>query len=154
MHGFKGFADVVSRIKSKLVKKISTNQDDSCAVDVEYNGIPIIEQIQDKIIDAIKQINTPVLNLMKIFDMEQVSLYCTDVSSLDDLYSIYQSSSRNHGVIFGKEHHINQIKKIDTEEITQRLSKLSLDFNNGSGMEMPLVDESIDPKNCTRKTIK
>ena len=49
MHGFKGFADVVSRIKSKLVKKISINQDDSCAVNVEYNGVPIIEQIEKRL---------------------------------------------------------------------------------------------------------
>ena len=54
MHGFKGFADVISRIKNKLTKKISTSQDDSWAVDVEYSGIPIIEQMQDKIIGAIK----------------------------------------------------------------------------------------------------
>ena len=88
---------------------------------------------------------------MKIFEMEQVSLYCTDVKSLDDLCSIYQSSSRYHGIIFGKEHHFKQIKKIDTEEITQRLSKLALDFNNRSGMEMPLVDEPIDTKKLHEK---
>ena len=88
---------------------------------------------------------------MKIFEMEEVSLNCTDVSSLDDLCSIYQSSSRHHGIILGKEQHFKQIKKIDTEEITQRLSKLALDFNNGSDMEMPLVDEPIDPEKLPKK---
>ena len=150
MHGFKGFADVVSRKKNKLTKKSSTYRNDSWAVDVDYSGIPIIEQIQDKIIGAIRRINTPVLNLMKIFEMEQVSLYCTDVSSLDDLCSIYQSSSRRDGSILGKEHHFKQIQKIDTEEITQRLSKLALDFNNGNGMEMSPVDETIDPEEIAR----
>ena len=69
MHGFKGFAGVVSRIKNKLVKKSPVSEDNSWAVDVDYSGTPIIEQIQDKILGAIKRINTPILNLMKIFQM-------------------------------------------------------------------------------------
>ena len=54
IHGFKGFVDVVSRIKNKLTKKISTKQGDSWAVDAEHSDIPKIEQIQDKIIGTIK----------------------------------------------------------------------------------------------------
>ena len=144
MQGFKGFADVVSKIKDKLMKKSSVCDDNSWAVDVDYSGTPIIEQIQHKILGAIKRINTPILNLMKIFQMDQVSLYCTEISSLDDLCSIYQSSSRHHGNIFDKEHHLKQKQIHDTEEITERLSKLALDFISGNGTDTPLVDELID----------
>ena len=90
---------------------------------------------------------------MKIFELEQVSLYCTDLSSLDDLCSIYQSLSRHHGTILGKEHHFKQIQNVDTEEMTQRLSKLALDFNNGSSMKMSLVDEPIDPEKIAREKL-
>ena len=43
------------------------------------------------------------------------------------------------------EHHLKQKQIHDTEEITERLSKLALEFNNGNGMDMPLIDETINP---------
>ena len=60
MHGFKGFADIVSKLKQKLTKKISFNCKDNWAVDVNYNGIPIVEQIEEKIVSVIGRINGPV----------------------------------------------------------------------------------------------
>ena len=152
-HGFKGFVDVVSKIKNKLTKKALVTKDDSWAVDVDYSGPPTIDQIQDKIIDVITRINTQVLNLMKVFDMQQVSLYCTEVSSLCDLCSIYQSSSRHHTNVLVKESHYTQSPKVDTEEIIQRLSKLALNFNNGNGTAMPSDNESIDPKQIAQEKL-
>ena len=67
MHGFKGFTDVVSKIKQKLTKKTSIISDDSWVMDVDCNGLPKIEQIHDKMIAAIGRINTSVLNVMKVF---------------------------------------------------------------------------------------
>ena len=60
MHSFKGFADVVSKIKKKMTKKISLISEDNWAVDVDHNGTPIFEQIEEKIVSVIGRINGPV----------------------------------------------------------------------------------------------
>ena len=84
MHGFKGFTDVVSKIKQRLTKKTSIISDDSWAVDVDYNGLPIIEQIHDKIVAAIGRINASVLNVMKVFG--DVCGLCLPLSILNHFF--------------------------------------------------------------------
>ena len=146
MQGFRGFAAVVSKIRKKLTKKTATTYNDSWAVDIDYNGPPIIEQVNNKIVSAIRRIRTPVLNVMKVFGMQQLSLYCTDVYSLKDLCYIYQSSSKRQQNILHDESQLTQSQRVNTEEIIQRLSNLALDFNNGNGSKMSTLDENIDPE--------
>ena len=62
MHGFQGFTNVVKNINLKLSKKDPEQEYDSWAVDIDYNSkIPIVEQINNKAIKAIKRIQGPVL---------------------------------------------------------------------------------------------
>ena len=96
--------------KKKLTKKISYTSEDTWAVDVDYNGIPIVEQIEGKIVSAIGRINGPVLNIMKLFGIQQLSPYCTDVQSIKDLCAIYQSSSRQENFISINEMEIREIR--------------------------------------------
>ena len=57
MHGFQGFANVVKKINLKLSKKTSEDELDPWAVDVDYNSsIPISDQINNKVVNAIKRI--------------------------------------------------------------------------------------------------
>ena len=42
MQGFKGFTDVVSRIRQKLKKETLNDNNGSWAIDVDYSGTPII----------------------------------------------------------------------------------------------------------------
>ena len=138
MQGLKGFANVVTKIRHKLSQKRLINKEDTWAVDIDYSSLPIIEQIQEKVVSAITRIRTPVLNIMKVFGMEQLSLYCNEISSIKDLCNIlYQSSSRRQPNILGNEVQLSEPTKVNTEDIIQRLSKLALEFNNGNGSEIP-----------------
>ena len=80
MHSFQGFANVVKKINLKLKKDKSDL--DSWAVDIDYNStIPIIDQINNKVIDAINRIQSPVLNLMHVYgiqalDSKQGFVFC------------------------------------------------------------------------------
>jgi len=150
MHGFKGFADVVSKIKHKLMKKTVLPDEDNWAVDIDYNGPPIIDQIHDKIISAIRRIKIPVFNIMKVFGMQQLSLYCTEVYSVKDLINIYQSSSKHQQNLLSSTSQSVLQQKVNIEEILQRLSNLALDFNNGNGAKLTSTNEIIDTqKNYT-----
>ena len=146
MHGFKGFAEVVTKIKEKLTKKNNIIADDSGSVDIDYEGLPIVEQIEGKIMGAIGRINPAVINIMKVFSMEHLSKYCTDVHSIGDLCSIYQSSSKGNTNIKRNSSHMTQSPTVDTEEIITRLSNLALDFNSGNGTKMQSIEDSIDCK--------
>ena len=74
MHGFQGFANVVKKINLKLSRKTSEDELDPWAVDVDCNSsIPISGQINNKVVNAIKRIQGPVLNLMRVFGMDEIS---------------------------------------------------------------------------------
>ena len=153
MHGFQGFAEVVSRIKQKLTKKSPFETEDNWAVDVDYNGT-IVDQIEKKIISAIGRINGPILNIMAMFNMQHLSPYCSEILSIKDLCSIYQSSSRqDNNLSIGD---IVKAKTLtrNTDEIIKRLSNLALEFNSGNGNKLSTPDESIDADNVISKTLK
>ena len=77
MHGFQGFANVVKKINMKLCKNTFASELDAWAVDVDYNStIPIIEQINNKVVSAIKRIQGPVLNLISLYGMQDISSFC------------------------------------------------------------------------------
>ena len=133
MHGFKGFAEVVTKIKEKMMKKNKIICDDSWAVDIDYESLPIIEQIEGKIMGAIGRINTAVINIMKVFSMEHHSKYYTNANSIGDLCSIYRSSSKSITNIKSNSSHMTQSPTVDTEDIITRLNNLALNFNSGNG---------------------
>ena len=77
MYGFQGFANVVKKINLKLSKNKSEREFDSWAVDVDYNStISIVEQIDKKVIKAIKRVQGPVLNLMRLYGIHDICSYC------------------------------------------------------------------------------
>ena len=96
MHGFQGFANVVKKINQKLCKNKFERELDLWAVDVEYNStIPVVEQINNKVVSTIKRIQGPVLNLMRVFDMEDISSYCGNIDKVAEICSIYHSMTKN-----------------------------------------------------------
>ena len=153
MQGFKGFAEVVCKIKDKLIKKKKLITEDSWAVDVDYEGLPIIEQIEGKIIGAIGRINPAVFNIMNVFGMKHLSQYCTNLNSISDLCGIYRSSSKgitnlnNKGLLKAKSPPVN------TEEIIMRLSNLALEFNSGNGSKTETTEDVIDCKEIVSNKI-
>ena len=92
-----------------MTKKSSFETEDNWAVDVKYNGIPIIEQIEKKVISVIGRINGHILNIMEMFDIQHLSPYCNEIPSIKELCAIYQSSSRQ-----GDRVSINDILKAKT----------------------------------------
>ena len=151
MHGFKGFTDVISKIKQKLKKESTNVTSDMWAVDVDYNGPPVIDQIQENIIAAIRRINGPMINIMNVFDMKHLSMYCTDVNSIEDICNIYQSSSKPSMELPLKASNLIRKTRMETEEIIQRLSNLALDFNDGNGTQIQSTDDTLDPKIIAEK---
>jgi len=85
--------------------------------------------------------------------MKQLSLYCTDVNSIEDMCNIYHSSSKRNIDLKNNGYHLVQSPKIYTEEIIQRLSNLALDFNNGNGTKIQSIDDTIFPKKIAIKKL-
>ena len=119
-----------------MTKRNKIITDDSWAVDIDYEGLPIIEQVEGKVMGAIRRINPAVLNIMKVFSMEHVSQYCTNVNSIGDLCNIYRSSSRSNTNEDSNRPNMMQSSTVDTNEIITRLSNLALDFNSGNGTKI------------------
>ena len=148
MHGFQGFTNVVRNIREKLAKEKDSKKQDDWSVEVDYTfPIPLIDQIEDKVISAINRIRIPIVNIMKMYGMTKVSTYCTDISSISDLCSIYQSSSKqsetnsNVGILAPLKN------KTDTATIIQRLTNLAMDFNSGNATDINTINENIDISN-------
>ena len=118
---------------------------DSWAVDVDYNStIPIRDQINNKVIDAIKRIQSPVLNLMCLYGMQEISSYCGNIDSINDICSINHTTSRPQNIIFETLKVPDERLKHDEEEMMKRLTNLVLDFNTGNGNRN---DDDIVPIN-------
>ena len=95
MHGFQGFANIVKKSNVKLSKNKFVNELDAWAVDADYNStIPVVEQINNKVISAIKRIQGPVLNMMLLYGIEDISLFCGTIDSVGDICSIYHTMSK------------------------------------------------------------
>ena len=101
MHGFQGFANIVKKLIWNYQKKI-VSELDAWAVDVDYNStIPLIEQINSKMISAIKRIQGPVLNLMHLYEMQDISSFCGTIESISDICSIYYTMSKQKDMKLG-----------------------------------------------------
>ena len=90
---------------------------------------------------------------MKLFGIQILSPYCTDIKSIKDLCAIYQSSSRQDNLISINDVISAHSLKRDTKEIIERLSELALEFNSGNGNKTSSSDENIDPKYIISKTM-
>ena len=129
MHGFQGFANVVKKINQKLSKNKFVNELDAWAVDVDYDStIPVVEQINKKVISAIKRIQHPVLNMMSLYGIEDISLFCGTIDSVDDICSIYQTMSKQNLIKLDTTQVTDYQMKINEEEMMRRLTNLALEF--------------------------
>ena len=64
MSGFTGFAEVITKMKSKLKKETFVSDDVSIAIDVDYNkSIPL--QIESGLVGLINRKQSPILLLMQ-----------------------------------------------------------------------------------------
>ena len=155
MHGFQGFANVVKEMNSKLSKKNVPNVVDSWAVDVDYNStVPIIEQISSKVVKAIKRIQGPILNLMRLFGMNDISSYCSSIDSVNDICSIYQSMSRQHSTISNVDNRTSNRNEQNADEMLARLTDIALDFNAGNGNSESADAQLIVPSNIITNLIQ
>ena len=131
------------------MKKSKSDHDlNHWAVDVDYNStIPIRDQINNKVIDAIKRIQSPVLNLMRLYGMHEISSYCGNIDSINDICSIYHTASRPQNILLESLKVPDEKLMLDEEEMMKRLTNLALDFNAGNGNN---VNDDIAPINvCT-----
>jgi len=145
MHGFQGFANVIKQINLKLSKKEKHDIIDTWAVDVDYvSTTPIVDQINSKVVEAIRRIQTPVLNLMRLYGMEDISSYCGNINSIADICSIYQTVTHRNSVFNNNKKRQNEDKNEKTDQMVQRLTDIALDFNGGSGNNDPIDITPID----------
>ena len=97
------FANVVKKINLKLSKNKFEIELDLWAVDVDYNlTIPVIEQIDNKVINAIKRIQGPILNLMHLYGIQDISSFCGTIEKVSDICSIYHTMSKQKYMKLGK----------------------------------------------------
>ena len=78
-------------------------------------------------IDAIKRIQSPVLNLMHLYGMQEISSYCGNIDSIDDKCSIYHTASQPQNIILETLKVSDEKLKHDEEEMMKRLTKLASD---------------------------
>lgn len=149
MHGFQSFANVVKQINSKLSKKKSNDTFDPWSVDVDYNSSsPVVDQINTKVITAIKRIQAPVLTLMRLYGMEDISLYCSNIESISDICSIYQLINQNKSVSMNSTVSVVSNQEEEQEKLLECLTNIALDFNTenvdvDSTDSHPIVESDI-----------
>ena len=128
--------------KNKFERKI-----DSWAVDVDYKlSIPVVEQINNKVVSAIRRIQGPVLNLMCVFGVEDISSYCGNIDKVTDICSIYHSTSKQKFTEISDVNVMSDKREDDEEEMLKRLINLALDFNASNGSN---DNDSIKPINAS-----
>ena len=128
MTGFAGFAEVVNKVKNKMKKEKFVHEESTVAVDVNYNK-PLSHQIEKGLIEVINKTQQPILKLMKIFKINEVSDYCNELSSILDICKIYKNSNKpilSHNFPI---HDRMEVKSIEEEEVMQRLANLAMECN-------------------------
>ena len=137
---------LLKKINQKLSKNKFVNELDAWAVDVDYNStIPVVEQINNKVVSAIKKIQGLVLNMMRLYGIEDISLFCGRIDSVDDICSIYQTMSKQNLIKLDTTQVTDYQMKINEEEMMRRLTNLALDFNAGNGTNTTTdCNESFD----------
>ena len=70
---------------------------------------------------------------MRVFGMDEISSYCGNIDSINDICSIYLNASRPKSIILGNLKIPDEKLKRDEEEMMNRLTNLALDFNAGNG---------------------
>lgn len=138
MNGFAGFASAVKNLQEKLKKETFTGEENGLSIDVDYTK-PICTQIEPGLIAVIQRTQKPIIELMKIFGIRKVSRYCEPISSILDICSIYQQSTRDI-----KSHFLLRYKKSDVDEtheteVMQQLADLALTV----GEHEMIVDDTL-----------
>ena len=93
-------------------------------------------------VQAIKRTQGPVLNLMHLYGIQDISSYCGKIDSVSEICSIYQSTSRQKRSQISNIT-MNKVDENENEEVMmQGLTNLALDFNNGNGNNL---SDNIEP---------
>ena len=90
MSGITGFAEVITKMKSKLKKGTFVSEEISVAVDVDYNK-SVSSQIEPGLVYLINRAQGPILRLIQIFGINEPSEYCNPVNTILDICRIYHS---------------------------------------------------------------
>jgi len=128
MTGFKGFADVVRNIKMKLSKGADEENGIDISIDIDYS-LPVSGQIEKKLIEVVSRTQAPILRIMRLFGINEISPYCYRIHSMKDICNMYQKISRiliSEASLLG-----NEVGKQSYHEqtIVQQLANLAIEFN-------------------------
>ena len=88
MTGFRGFSEVIKKMKSKLKKETFMGDEVSVAVDINYNK-SVAHQIEPGLIKVINRSQEPILRLMETFKITEHSRYCFLVINILDICKCY-----------------------------------------------------------------
>ena len=155
MHGFQSFANVVKEINSKLSNKDKQEKFDPWSVDIDYkSATPIVDQINEKVITAIKRIQQPVLTLMCLYGMEDISLYCDNIESIADICSIYQKLSQKRSPVSYNMVRAIEVKENKQDELMERLTNIALDFNSRNSINDSDDNQQIVVSDIVNEVLK
>ena len=90
---FTGFAEVITKMKSKLKKGTFVSEEISVAVDIDYNK-SVSSQIEPGLVGLINRIQGPILRLMHTFGINEPSEFCDPVNTILDICRIYCSYNK------------------------------------------------------------
>ena len=93
MSGITGFAEVITKMKSKLKKGTFVSEEISVAVDVDYNK-SVSLQIEPGLVGLINRTQGPILHLIQTFGINKPSEYCNPVNTILDICKIYRSYNK------------------------------------------------------------
>ena len=145
MTGFRGFAEVVNKMKSKLKKEIYICNEVSVAVDINYNK-SVASQIELGLIGVINRSQEPIIRLMETFGMSEHSQYCNPVTSILDICKCYIESNRKINTIFPALNAKLNINCLNEKRAIQRLADIATEFNSMSISPDTEQDEDVDDK--------
>ena len=143
MTGFRGFAEVINKMKTKLKKEVFIGDEVSVAVDINYNK-PVAPQIETGLIGVINRSQEPILRLMDTFGISEHSKYCQPMTSILDICKCYIDSNRKVTTLLSPMKDRSHINILNEQRAVQRLADIASEFNSMCISPEEKPDEDID----------
>ena len=155
MSGFKGFADVINGIKTKLCKTYNKNEGVDVSVDIDYSK-PVSVQIEKNLMEVISRTQKPILRIMVLFGIKEFSPYCGKINSMKDICTIYQSCSRELIQETDLPTIQNTPSKWDDEALVRQMANLAIEFNDETftSTKDTNINEMMDQQTLIKKLHK
>ena len=143
MTGFRGFAEVVNKMKSKLKKEIYVSDEVLVAVDINYNK-SVAPQTETGLIGIINRSQEPILRLMDTFGISEHSQYYRPVLSILDICKCYIDSNRKVNTLFPTINDRSHVNFLNEERLIQRLGDIASEFNSMCISPKDEQDKNVD----------